>query len=550
MDKKTIAALVLIGLVFLLWPVYMRKIVGTPPPVRQETPVIPQQTQEPAVDPGTAARADSRVEPPAERSGARPSIIASTATAGDTIVLETDTFIGRLSSVGGGTIVSWKLKDYYRSTGEEKVWVELLADSAWGNLGLFLGRDLRTAEFDAREETWGEEKRAYFSYDLGDGKRVERTFIARSGTFTIQMEIRLVGFSRNDLGDAYDILWNTGLYPTENRIQDDVYYYQAYALQGGEIMKTKGERKSQTGDTEWVAIRTKYFLVAIVPVSSPGSAAQIEGTKASITYDDQVQDDWKTYQARLSMPYDGTMDFKADFQIYLGPMDYAELRSVGAQLEKMMNFGWVLIRPISIGFFYTFQFLYRLLGNYGLAIIIFSILIKIVLYPLTRKSFQSMKEMQALQPKIAELKEKHGKDPQRLNQETMKLYKQHGVNPMGGCLPLLFQMPVLFALFNLFRTTIMLRQASFLGLIADLSAPDAILPIGQTGVNLLPILMGVTMIFQQRLTSQSAQQKGMAYFMPISLTFIFYRLSAGLNLYYLMFNILTIAQELLIKKKK
>jgi YidC/Oxa1 family membrane protein insertase len=346
-------------------------------------------------------------------------------------------------------------------------------------------------------------------------------------------------------------MWNTGMYPTENRIQDDVYYYQAYALQGGEIMKTKGERKSQTGNTEWVAVRTKYFTVAIVPISTPGSAAQIEGTESVIEYAGQTEDGWKTYQARLSMPYDGTSDFASDFQVYLGPMDYARLKGMNVQLEKMMNFGWILIRPISIGFFYTFQFLYRLLGNYGWAIILFSILIKAVLYPLTRKSFQSMKEMQALQPKIAELKEKYKKDPQRLNQETMKLYKQHGVNPMGGCLPLLLQMPVLFALFNLFRTTIMLRQASFLGgLIADLSAPDAILPIGQNGVNLLPILMGITMIFQQRLSSQSPQQKGMAYFMPVFLTFIFYRLSAGLNLYYFMFNILTIAQELLIKKKK
>jgi len=154
--------------------------------------------------------------------------------------------------------------------------------------------------------------------------------------------------------------------------------------------------------------------------------------------------------------------------------------------------------------------------------------------------------MQELQPKISALREKHKKDSQRLNQETMKLYKQHGVNPMGGCLPMLLQMPVLFALFNLFRTTIMLRQASFLGLIKDLSAPDGIIQ----GINVLPILMGATMIIQQKLATQDPKQKAMAYLMPIFLMFIFYRLSAGLNLYYLMFNVLTIAQEMIIKKKK
>ena len=213
-----------------------------------------------------------------------------------------------------------------------------------------------------------------------------------------------------------------------------------------------------------------------------------------------------------------------------------------------MNFGWPIIRPSSIAFYYTLKFLHdKVVYNYGWAIIILAILIKIILYPLTRKSYKSMRAMQSLQPKITALKEKYKDDPQKLNQETMKLYKKEGVNPMGGCLPLLLQMPVLFALFNLFRTTIMLRQASFLGgLITDLSAPDGILG----GFNLLPILMGITMIIQQRLSNQDPKQKAMAYFMPIFLVFIFFNLSSGLNLYYLMFNLITIAQELLIKNEK
>lgn len=211
-----------------------------------------------------------------------------------------------------------------------------------------------------------------------------------------------------------------------------------------------------------------------------------------------------------------------------------------------MNFGWLIIQPFSIAFFYTLQFLYQFLRSYGWAIIVFSIIIKILLFPLTRKSMQSMREMQEIQPKIKALQEKLKKDPQRLNQETMKLYKEHGVNPMGGCLPLLLQMPVLFALFNLFRTTIMLRQASFLGVIHDLSAPDAILG----GVHLLPILMGVTMIFQQRLSPQDPKQKAMAYFMPIFMVVIFYNLSSGLNLYYFMFNILSIIESVITKRHK
>ena len=157
-----------------------------------------------------------------------------------------------------------------------------------------------------------------------------------------------------------------------------------------------------------------------------------------------------------------------------------------------------------------------------------------------------MHAMQELQPKMTAIREKYKKDPQRMNQEIMKLYKQHGVNPMGGCLPLILQLPILYALFTLFRTTILLRQAGFLGLIKDLSAPDGILG----GINLLPILMGATMIIQQKLSTQDPKQRAMAYMMPIFFSFIFYRMSAGLNLYYLMFNILTIAQEMFIRKHK
>jgi YidC/Oxa1 family membrane protein insertase len=151
--------------------------------------------------------------------------------------------------------------------------------------------------------------------------------------------------------------------------------------------------------------------------------------------------------------------------------------------------------------------------------------------------------------KLKALQEKYKGEPQKINAETMKLYKTHGINPMGGCLPMVLQMPILFALFNLFRITIMFRQAGFLGIIKDLSRPDHIIPIGGTvGFNLLPVLMGVTMFIQQKKTVTDPKQKFMSYFMSIFMIYIFYNLSAGLNLYYFMFNILTIAQDMIIKK--
>ncbi len=538
MDKNTIIALIIVGLILLLWPVYMREIVGVDETV-EEQPVQTEMAESETLQ----ESGDQPVIPPSqsdEETEGSESSRSSLDVEADTLVVNTDYFRTELSSLGGGTVISWKLKQYRDNEGD---WIELIPDSARGNLGLITHINLNQVVFDVEADTSGEVKTVRFIYPFEDGGSVEKVFVFRPDRYDVEMTVKFVYRDRSDLEDRYNIQWTTGLNPTEENIGGDNNYYQAFALQGDEQLKMKeGDTGLREGATRWVAIRTKYFLMALVPREPVGMAAELQGTKIQFE-----NNDWKTFTVQLTMPHTGTLEESAQFTLYVGPMDYQQLKSYDVQLEKMMNFGWTIIRPFSIAFFYTLQFIYGIVHNYGWAIIIFSILVKIVLYPLTRKSYQSMRQMQALQPKMAALKEKYKKDPQKLNQETMKLYKQHGVNPMGGCLPMLLQMPVLFALFNLFRTTIMLRQASFLGgLIKDLSAPDQMLG----GINVLPIFMGATMIIQQRLSMQDPKQKAMAYMMPIFFSFIFYRMSAGLNLYYLMFNLLTIAQELLIKKKE
>jgi YidC/Oxa1 family membrane protein insertase len=165
-----------------------------------------------------------------------------------------------------------------------------------------------------------------------------------------------------------------------------------------------------------------------------------------------------------------------------------------------------------------------------------------------------MSEMQFLQPKMAELREKYKEEPQRLNKEMMKLYKERGVNPLGGCLPMLLQMPVLFALFIVFRSTIQLRNQPFILWINDLSAPDTIhlgfqLPFLGDSIHILPFLMGITMIWQSKMSMTDPKQKFMIYFMPVFLIFIFYSFPSGLNLYYAVFNVLSMVQTRMIKKK-
>jgi YidC/Oxa1 family membrane protein insertase len=204
--------------------------------------------------------------------------------------------------------------------------------------------------------------------------------------------------------------------------------------------------------------------------------------------------------------------------------------------------------------------LHEFIPNYGYVLIVFSIAVKLLVYPLTKKSYQSTAAMQQIQPEVAALKEKHSSNPQKLNQATMKLYKEKGVNPLGGCLPMLLQMPLLFALFQVFRTTIELRAEPFVWWIKDLSAPDAVftlpfsVPIYGSHVAILPILMVVSMFIQQRMMSggaaQQPQQKTMQYFMTGFFFLMFNSFPSGLNLYYTLFNVLTIAQQKLIPPAK
>jgi len=555
MDKKTFIGLVLIGLIFLLWPVYMKKVVGVK---EQPEQTVTQQTEAenktaPITEPETEAEpaAGSETQEPAAYSKA---VVADDDVYAEDVVMENDLFRGELSSKGGGTVTSWRLKEHRDDNGE---WLELIPDTGGPNLGMVIGDpiqrqyDLRTAVFTvALDSHWTENgkrfQRVEFVKKLNPGSVVKQYTIT-DGSYNIEMAIWVNTEGTGQSPRNITLSWANGLNPTETDVKRDIRYCEAIAHQGGDLLKaSKKPTGFREGNTDWVAVRSKYFVAAVIPQDLKGAGAQLNAENITVLKDGE-EVGWKRLTAEITVPLARNYRDPVKVITYIGPLDYTTLKGFGQNLEKLMNFGWVLIRPFSIAFFYMLQFLFGIFKDYGIAIIVFSILIKIVLYPLTRKSYKSMHDMQALQPKISALRDKHKDNPQKLNEETMKLYKKHGVNPMGGCLPMLLQMPVLFALFNLFRTTIMLRHATFLGgLIMDLSAPDQMLG----GVNVLPILMSITMIFQQRLTNKDPKQKAMMYFMPIFMAFIFYRLSAGLNLYYFMFNILTIAQELLVGSHK
>jgi YidC/Oxa1 family membrane protein insertase len=224
-----------------------------------------------------------------------------------------------------------------------------------------------------------------------------------------------------------------------------------------------------------------------------------------------------------------------------------------------MSLGWAwLIRPISeYVMLPIFTAIHYVVPNWGLVIIIFSILIKLAMHPLSKSQMKSMKKMQKLQPLMDELRTKYKDDPQKMNQSIMNLYKEYGVNPAGGCLPLLLQMPIMYALYAVFRGAIELRQANFVGWIKDLSIPDIIyhlpfkLPlIGIQDISGIAVIMGITMFIQTKMTTKDPRQKAMVWMMPIMMTFLFNGFPSGLNLYYAVFNVLGIGQQLLINKQE
>ncbi len=242
-------------------------------------------------------------------------------------------------------------------------------------------------------------------------------------------------------------------------------------------------------------------------------------------------------------------------KLFFGPKQTDVLKGLNIGAEKIIDFGWfdIIAKPLIL----FMNFTYRFTHNYGIDIIILTILIKIIFYPLSVKSYKSMKEMQKLQPQVMKLKEKYKNDKQKLNQEMMGLYKARGVNPMGGCLPMIIQIPVFFALYKALSGAIELRHAHFLWWINDLSAPEDLFSFVIPGIGftvpirILPLVMGITQVIQQKMTPTSADplQEKMMLFMPIFFTFLFWGFPAGLVLYWLVNNVISIGQQYYINKK-
>jgi YidC/Oxa1 family membrane protein insertase len=485
------------------------------------------------------------------------------------LIVETDQFIAEISTKGG-MLRKWELKNY-------KTWdgfpVQLVDFDGGGDYTLLFtttdGKLVNTKSlfFDAPFKPWQRiTLRGEDTYELdltlrsSRGGMITKTYRFTNGRYDFRSEYKLTGMSNIIANFEYQVVWENGLRYAEENSVDESSFAAAFVHTGGELIEVDAGhsevpvQKDMVGMVDWVAARTKYFAVALIPGDGETQGAYIEGKSKPLP----EHGIFERYSVAVKVPYKGEVEERRQFTVFLGPLEYSTLKEYGKSLESVMSLGWVwIVRPISVYVMLPLLgFLRWFIPNWGIVIIVFSIIIKIVLHPLTKSSMKAMKKMQALQPMMNEIREKYKDDPGKMNQAIMNLYKEYGVNPAGGCLPLLLQFPILIALYNVFRGAIELRQSSFVWWINDLSVPDKLvslpsaLPLlGMKDISGLALLMGITMFIQQKMTVKDPRQKMMVWLMPVMMTILFNAFPSGLNLYYFTFNLLSIGQQMLMNRK-
>lgn len=395
-----------------------------------------------------------------------------------------------------------------------------------------------------------------FQYIDESGMGIHKEVTFHGDSYEIQHNYTLTNTAKF-YGDHFELRWEGGLTPTEKIQLDDITYASAMSGQSGEteeINQTNADggfaRQVLEGNTDWVSIRNKYFTAALI-ADKKGRFATLE------SHNGQFPQREITPVYSVSIGYPISIE-QINSRLYLGPLDLEHIQNTGTDLDETMNFGFTLIRPIGKAVLWFLKFLHNTLKlNYGFVLILFALLVRIITGPLTRKSFESSQKMQKIQPLVKKIQAKLKDNPTKMNQEVMALYKEKGVNPLGGCLPMLLQMPLLWALFVVFRSTIEFRGAGFILWIKDLSQPDVIinlpfsLPIYGGHIAVLPILMGISIFLTQRMSmaTMDKSQRPMMYIMNGFFVLLFNQFPSGLNLYYTVYNILNFFQQRSIRLK-
>lgn len=476
-----------------------------------------------------------------------------------TVPVETEDLRVVFSSKGG-IIKELELKKYKTYT-QKPLRLITPGRSTFNLLTNYQGKDvdLYALYYTAAQRQNGDTTVVTFNIQLADGSSLKHIYSVPSKGYEIGYRIEQKGLGEQFAGPHLTLQWNDRILPLEKDIHDTrnnagVTYFE---VDGG--FDHLSERSSGTEletfsePLKWVAIKQKFFLSAIV------AGNHFSGGEVSSATNEADTSIVELAKLKLFIPKTSLIAGEGNFKFYIGPNDYQEIDVVADQFEKNVYLGFPPVYWINkFVIFPVFHFLTGIISNYGVIIIVLVLLLKLILAPLSYRSYLSMAKMRVLKPELDEIKEKNGDDMAKVQQEQLKLYQQVGVNPISGCIPVLLQMPILFAMFYLFPASIELRQQPFLWA-EDLSTYDSIIrlpfiiPFGVGDhISLFTLLMTVsTLIYtwqNNQLSSVTGPMKSMSYIMPLIFMFVLNSFSAGLTFYYFVSNLVTFAQQAVIRR--
>jgi YidC/Oxa1 family membrane protein insertase len=536
---RLLIAIVLSVLVFTVWGFFFQD--NTPPPQQSA------QTQ-----PETSLPADSPAAGPAVSIQEKP--LPAFQKTRD-LVVNTPLYAVTISDKGA-FFKHFVLKHYRESVDSDSPSKELVSLSAAGTLHLSFTENsipdltdavfLSTVSADSLEVRDGA-REVSFLWTSPSGITIEKHYTFYPDSYLFGLNIVIKNNSGKLLQD-HPALSLTGKY-TEAK--------NSYGFEGPSVLinnaleqvavKDLAKKNVYAGRIDWTCLEERYFLSGIVPAVPVESSVRLSMANGRLD-NSLVEPEFRI---------DSGAQKRFEYKLYMGPKSYSILKTLGIGLDRAIHFGFfdILAKPL----LWLLNFLHGFIPNYGLAIIVLTLIIKGILWPLGSKSYKSMSEMKKIQPLMAQIREKYKDDKKKMNEETMALYKTYKVNPLGGCLPMVVQIPVFFALYRMLYEAIELRHAPFIGWINDLSAPDRLLHFSFSipfmeppyGIPVLTIIMGATMFIQQKMSPPMGDptQAKMMMMMPIVFTFIFINFSSGLVLYWLVNNVVSISQQYYIQKK-
>jgi len=518
--KRTILAVALSFAVLFLWQTYFMP----KPPVNPQAPAAATQA---ASDNAAESKADAATPESTPMTMPVEEVIPAQAIVKTSISNE---LISISLTNLGGKIESSTLKEYNDAAGPKGKPLVLMPEeiSAAGQTTLAASGLTNNVLYQLVEAT---PTKAIYAYQTPGGIKIEKEYTLEPGHYDLELKVTIYNVSQNVVTDSltYSTVQDFTSKESSNYVFSGPIYYTGADLEEVALDDAAKNPKSE-GAVKWTGITEKYFMMVTAPEDGKAAGAKL----STVGGNDKV--------IRISMDTDaftltpGTAKAFSS-RIYVGPKLASLMKPVGLELEAALNYGWfdAIARPLLA----LLNLLYGLVGNYGIAILILTAMIKGVFWPLSAKSYSSMAKMKELQPKVQALKEKYSKDTKRLNEEMAHLYKTYKVNPLSGCLPMLVQIPVFFALYRVLLYSIELRHAPFVFWLQDLSAPDP--------YYITPVVMGASMFIQQKMAptagTSEGQMKFMLYGMPILFTWLFKDFPAGLVVYWLMNNVLSIIQQ-------